>query len=57
MHKTVIENCLNHFKSVGVDAYQDDESSVYVAVNEDIHVQISTAEIFFRADEWLNQQS
>jgi hypothetical protein len=30
---------------------------VYVVVNEDIHVQISKAEIVFRADEWKNEQS
>lgn len=57
MHKIVIEDCLKHFKSVGVNAYQDDDSSVYVVVNEDIHVQISKAEIVFRADEWKNEQS
>ena len=57
MHKIVIEDCLKHFKSIGINAYQDDDSSVYVAVNEDIHVQISKAEIIFRADEWKNEQA
>jgi hypothetical protein len=40
-----------------VDAYHDDDSSVYVHVGFDVYVQISNAEIIFRADEWLNQQA
>jgi len=57
MNKSTIEDCLKHFKSIDVDAYQDDDSSVYVHVGGDVYVQISNAEIIFRADEWLNQQT
>jgi hypothetical protein len=56
MNKSTIEDCLKYFKSIDVDAYQDDDSSVYVHVGFDVYVQISNAEIIFRADEWLNQQ-
>jgi len=56
LHKIVIEDCLKHFKSIDVDAYQDDDSSVYVHVGFDVYVQISNAEIIFRADEWKNEQ-
>ncbi len=56
MKKSTIEDCLSHFKSIDVDAYQDD-SSVYVHVGCEVYVQISSAEIVFRADEWLNQQA
>ena len=55
-YKSVIEDCLNYFKSIDVDAYQADFSYVYVHVGFDIYVQISDAEIQFRADEWKNQQ-
>jgi len=37
-------------------AYEDD-GSVYLRVNDDIEVQLSTAEVIFRADEYLNDQS
>ena len=57
MNKSTIEDCLKHFKSIGIDAYQDDDSSVFVRVDGLIDVQISNAEILFRADEWLNSQS
>lgn len=57
MNKSTIEDCLKHFKSIDVDAYQDDDSSVYVHVGFDVYVQISNAEIIFRADLWLNEQT
>ena len=56
MNKSTIEDCLKHFESIDVNAYQDDDSSVYVHVGSDVYVQISDAEIIFRADEWLNAQ-
>ena len=56
-YKPVIEDCLKHFESIDVDAYQDDWSSVYVHIGFDVYVQISNAEILFRADEWKNQQA
>ena len=52
MHKITIEDCLKQFKSIDVDAYQDDDSSVVVRVDDYVHVQISDAEIIFRADQW-----
>lgn len=57
MHKITIEDCLKQFKSIDVDAYQDDDSSVFVRVDDYVHVQVSDAEIIFRADKWLNSQS
>ena len=57
MNKSTIEDCLKQFKSINVDAYQDDDSSVFVKIDDYVHVQISNAEIIFRADEWLNQQA
>ncbi len=57
MNKSTIEDCLKHFESIDVNAYQDDDSSVYVHVGSDVYVQISNAEILFRADEWLNQHT
>ena len=57
MNKSTIEDCLKHFESIDVYAYQDDDSSVFVGVAPHVHVQISDAEIIFRADEWLNSQS
>jgi hypothetical protein len=53
----LIPDCLQQFKSLGVDAYQDDYSSVYVIVNEDVHVKITNCEICHRADEWKNEQA
>ena len=50
MNKEDIEDCLKHFESIDVDAYQDDDSSVYVHVGFEIYVQISNAEILFRAE-------
>jgi len=57
MNKSTIEDCLKHFESIDVDAYQDDDSSVYVHVGFDVYVQISTAEVIFRADEYNNARS
>ena len=57
MNKSTIEDCLKRFEKMGVYAYQDDNSSVFVGVDPHVHVQISNAEIIFRADEWQNQQS
>lgn len=57
IHKIVIEDCLKRFEQMGVYAYQDDDSSIFVGVAPGVDVQISKAEIIFRADEWLNQQA
>ena len=58
MNQSTIEDCLKHFESIGVDAYQDhDDNSVYVHIGYDVYIQISNAEVIFRADEWKNQQA
>jgi|TARA_R100000084_G_scaffold37528_2_gene15017 hypothetical protein len=56
MHKIVIEDCLKHFKSIDVDAYEED-GSVYVHVGFEVYVEISKAETVFRADQWKDSQS
>jgi hypothetical protein len=57
MNKSIIEDCLKHFESIDVDAYQDEDSSVYVHVGFEVYVQISDAEIIFRADCWRDEQT
>ena len=37
-------------------AYEDD-GSVYLRVSNDIEVQLSKAEVIFRADEYLNEKN
>ena len=56
-YKTIIEDCLKHFESIDVYAYQDDWSSVYVHIGFDVCVEISNTEILFRADLWKNEQA
>lgn len=55
-NKTEIRNCIEHFKSRDIYAYEDD-GSVYVDVGQGIHVHISSAEVSFRADEYQNETS
>lgn len=54
LHKIIIEDCLKHFWSIDVDAYEED-GSVYVHVGGEVYVEISKAEAVFRADEWGNE--
>lgn len=56
LHKIVIEDCLKHFESIDVDAYEE-YGSVYVHVGGEVYVEISKAEAVFRADEWTNEQA
>jgi hypothetical protein len=54
MKKSPIQECIEHFASIGVKAYEDD-GSVYVETSaKGIEVQISTAEVYFRAEENSN---
>ena len=55
--KSVILGCIDEFKRLGIKAYHDDWSSVFVEVTEDVHVHLSTAEIYFRFDEHRNHHS
>ncbi len=50
MKQSIIEDCIKHFKSIEVDAYQEDDKSVYVHVGFQVYVQISDAEVIFRAE-------
>jgi len=56
MNKSTIQDCIQYFNNRDMIAYEDD-GSVYLRVNDDIEVQLSTAEVIFRADEYLNDQS
>tara|TARA_R100000654_G_scaffold55425_6_gene81777 strand:- start:14466 stop:14636 length:171 start_codon:yes stop_codon:yes gene_type:complete len=56
MNKIVIKDCLKHFESIDVDAYEKD-GSVYVHVGFEVYVEISKAETAFRADQWKNEQA
>jgi hypothetical protein len=56
MNKSTIQDCIQYFNNRDMIAYEDD-GSVYLRVNDDIEVQLSTAEVIFRADEHLNDQS
>ncbi len=50
MKQSIIEDCIKHFKSIDVDAYQEHDSSVYVAIGFEVYVQISDAEVIFSAE-------
>ena len=56
-HKIAIEDCLKRFEQMGVYAYQDDDSSIFVGVAPGVYVQISTEEVIFRANEYNNARS
>tara|TARA_Y100000356_G_scaffold111841_1_gene99169 strand:+ start:41 stop:208 length:168 start_codon:yes stop_codon:yes gene_type:complete len=54
MKKSPIQECLEHFESIDVKAYEDD-GSVYAETSaKGVYVQISTAEVYFRAEENSN---
>jgi hypothetical protein len=53
MNKSIIDDCIAYFKYLGYRAYED-HGSVYVCLDRDVSVQISTAEVMWRADEYLN---
>ena len=55
MNKSTIEDCIQYFNNRGLIAHEDD-GSVYLHVGYDIEVQLSTAEVIFRADEYQNEK-
>tara|TARA_Y100000114_G_scaffold134716_1_gene135087 strand:+ start:173 stop:343 length:171 start_codon:yes stop_codon:yes gene_type:complete len=55
MTKKEIEDCIQYFKSRDMIAHEDD-GSVYLHVGYDIEVQLSTAEVIFRSDEYQNEK-
>ena len=62
LHRTVIEDCLayfNQFESEGISAYvdADGDGSVYVSIRGFDTVQISKAEVLYRADLFWEQQA
>ena len=57
IEKSVILGCIEEYKRIDIKAYHDDWSSVYVEVNDDVHVQVSEQEIYFRFDEHRNYHS
>ena len=62
LHKSIIEDCLayfNQFESEGISAYQDadGDGSVYVSIRGFDTVQISKAEVLYRADLFWEQQA
>ena len=56
MHKIIIQDCIQYFNDRDMTAYEDD-GSVYLRVGNDIEVQLSTAEVIFRADEYSNEKN
>ena len=62
LHRNVIEDCLayfNQFESEGISAYvdSDGDGSVYVSIRGFDAVQISKAEVLYRADLFWEQQA
>ena len=61
-NQSIIEDCLayfNQFESEGISAYQDadGDGSVYVSIRGFDTVQISKAEVLYRADLFGEQQA
>ena len=50
-----IADCIQYFNNRDMIAHEDD-GSVYLHVGYDIEVQLSTAEVTFRADEYQNEK-
>ena len=59
LHRSIIEDCLayfNEFESEGISAYVDDtDGSVYVTIRGFDTVQISKAEVLYRADQFISK--
>lgn len=52
MNKSIIRDCIAHFKILGLHAYEHEyDGGVYLKVSEDLSVQLSEAEVLFQADE------
>ena len=55
MNKSIIEDCIQYFNNRDMIAHEDD-GSVYLHVGYDIEVQLSTAEVIFRSDEYQSEK-
>jgi hypothetical protein len=49
-HIKEIELALKWYQMHGIDAYVDDQTSVYIEMDNDISIMVSSSEISFRAD-------
>jgi hypothetical protein len=56
MHQTTINKAILWFESLGYHAECDDYSSVYLYI-DGFSVQLSTAEVEARAEQWDSEQS
>ena len=56
MRVLTIEDCIQYFAERGMKAYEDD-GSVYLKVDTDIEVQLSSSEVLFRAEEYQNENA
>jgi len=57
LHRIVIEDCLayfNHFESEGISAYEDG-GDIYVTIRGFDTVQISKAEVLYRAGQFKSE--
>ena len=54
LHRIVIDDCLEYFSEKGIPAY-DDDGSVYITIEGFDSVQISTAEVLYRADQFKSE--
>ena len=59
-NQSIIEDCLayfNQFESEGISAYvdADGDGSIYVSIRGFDSVQISTAEVVYRADQFKSE--
>jgi len=55
MSESTIKDCIQYFKNRDLIAHEDN-GSVYLHVGYDIEVELSTAEVMFRADEYQNEK-
>jgi len=51
-----MEDCIQYFAERGLTAYEDD-GSVFLKVNTDIEVQLSSLEVLFRAEQYQNEKA
>jgi hypothetical protein len=54
MNEETLENAKQWFESMGYDVDIDDHSSLYLYLNG-FSVQLSSAEIEARAEQWINE--
>jgi len=56
MKALTMEDCIQYFAERGLTAYEDD-GSVFLKVNTDIEVQLSSLEVLFRAEQYQNEKA